>query len=257
MTKRGYIINIIIFIVFNFPAFSDLTFADSGQLLFSEIIEANTGIISIDAEIIQYINTPEHSREVFKGKYIADNSGRFRIDYSAPSRQIVLNDGKILHWYYPEENVLYIIGNDKTSRENPKINPLQEFRSEQFTEQFQVDYSGKHLYGFFKWAYKFIVKDRKNNLAIHIEVDSKSKVVLSKVVKDIAGAEIIKEVYDGYERIKEVYVPGQIDVYARTNTGIARNTTKYSNIRLNYTIPDTMFKMKFPKNVKKKYLYGE
>jgi outer membrane lipoprotein-sorting protein len=259
MIRSGNILFFAVFSVFSILVFNNPLSADTNQNLFNEIMKVNSGIRSIDAEIVQYINTPENLREVYKGKYIADDSGRFRIDYTTPSKQIVLNDGFKLYWYYPEDNLLYLLGNDKAAGGNskPKINPLQEFQAEKFKDQFTLDYSGEHLYGFFKWSHEFIVKDIKNGLQIYIEVDSKSKVLLSKIIKNSEGAEIIKEIYTDYEKIKEIYVACQIDVYARTKTGITRNTTKYSNIRLNFFIPDSMFKMKFPDNVIKKYINGD
>jgi outer membrane lipoprotein-sorting protein len=234
--------------------YSELSASDADLSLFNEIIEANTGIKSIDAEIVQYINTPEHSKEVFKGRYIADNKGRFRIDYSAPFKQIVLNDGRVLYWYFPEDNILYIIGNDKANQKEPKVNPLQEFKNKEFEKQFKVNYRGKHFYGFFNTSHEFIVKDVKNELNFEIRVDAKNKVLLSKIVTNSAGQEIIKEIYGSYEKIKDTFFPARIDIYARTDKGVTRNTTEYSNIRLNYSVSESQFQIKFPENAKRKYL---
>jgi outer membrane lipoprotein-sorting protein len=234
--------------------YTDLFSADSDPALFNEIIEANTGIKSIDAEIIQYINTPEHSREVYKGKYIADDKGRFRIDYTVPSKQIVLNNGRFIYWFFPYENILYIIGNDKAGQKELKVNPLQEFKSMEFEKQFKVIYKGKHFYGFFNTAYEYLVMDVKNELNFQIRVDSKNKVLLSKIVTNSAGQEIIRELYESYEKINGAFFPARIDIHARTEKGITRNTTEYSNIRLNYSVSENIFQIKFPDNAKKKYL---
>jgi outer membrane lipoprotein-sorting protein len=239
-------------IIYNF--YSTLKAAESDLSLFNEIIEANTGIKSIDAEITQYINTPEHSGEVYKGRYVADDKGRFRIDYTIPSRQFVLNNGRSLFWYFPEDNILFIIGNDKANQKEPKVNPLREFKNKEFGNQFKVNYKGKHFYGFFNSAHKYIVKDIKNELNFEIRVDAKNKLLLSKIVTNSAGQEIIKEIYESYEKIKDTFFPARIDIFARTENGITRNTTEYSNIRLNYSVSENLFQIKFPDNVKKKYL---
>ncbi len=228
--------------------------ADTDLALFKEIIDANTGIRSIDAEIIQYINTPEHSREVYKGRYIADDKGRFRIDYNIPSRQVVLNTGKSVYWFFPGDNILYIIGNEKAAPKEPKVNPLQEFKNREFENQFKVNYRGKRFYGFFNTAYEFRIEDIKNELNFEIRVDPKNKVLLSKIVTNRSGQEIIRELYENYKNIKDTFFPARVDVFARTGEGITRNTTEYSNIRLNYSVPENIFHIKFPENVKKKYL---
>ncbi|MBN2402572.1 MAG: DUF4292 domain-containing protein [Spirochaetes bacterium] len=229
--------------------------ADEADLsLFNEIIKANMGIISIDAEIVQYITTPDHSKEIFKGRYKADNQGRFRIDYTAPSKQTVLNNGRALYWYFPDDNILYILENGNAGRKDLKVNPLQEFLNKNLSNQFKVIYRGKHFYGFFKTAHEFIVKDNKNELNFNIRVDAKTKMLISKIITNITGQEIIKEIYENHKKIKNIFFPSTIDIYARTDKGITRNTTEYSKIRLNYSVPDSLFEKKFPENAKKKYL---
>jgi outer membrane lipoprotein-sorting protein len=240
-------------IIIDIP-YAALSATESDLSLFNEIIKANTGIKSIDAEIVQYINTPEHSKEVFRGRYIADNNGRFRIDYTAPSRQIVLNNGYALYWFFPDDNILYIIGNDKKNQKELKVNPLQEFQNKEFDKQFKVTYEGKHFYGFFNTSHEFDIKDIKNELNFKIQVDAKNKTLLSKIVTNSAEQEIIKEIYGSYEKIKDIFFPARVDIYARTDKGVTKNTTEYSNIRLNYSVSDSLFQIKFPENVKKKYL---
>ncbi|MFH0976131.1 MAG: DUF4292 domain-containing protein [Spirochaetota bacterium] len=251
--RNQSLINIIltVFFIIIFNAASSAE--ETSPLPFSEIIEANTGIRSIDAEIVQHVNTPEHGREVFKGRYIADDRGRFRIDYTAPSKQIVLNNGASLYWYFHDDNVLYIIGNNAVPNK-PKINPLQEFKQNESGNQFKINYMGKHFYGFFNSAHQYIVDDVKNKLSFNIMIDAKNKALLSKIITDSAGVEIMKEIYEDYKKIKNINFPSRIDIYARTDKGITRNITIYSGIRLNYSVDEKLFKAAFPADAKKKYL---
>lgn len=254
MIKRKQIVLLTILIIF----FLNFLFASEQNLtLFNEIIKANTGIKSLDAKIIQHIDTAEHSREVFAGRYIADNSGRFKIEYTSPSKQTVLNNGQAIYWYFQDSNLLYILGREKTNHRDPKINSLQEFQNKDLSKQFKIEFLGKELYGFFKLAHKFAVKDIKNDMNFNIKVDAKSNILLSKIITNSAGVEILKEEYSNYELIKNIYFPKRIDVYARTNKGIIRNTTEYDNILLNYSVPENMFEIRFPANARKKYLYGD
>ena len=89
--RRRYIKLIMLFCCFIIPY--NQVYADNLSL-FREIVRVNSRVKSIDAAIIQHIYTPEHYKEVYKGRYRADNLQRFRIDYTIPSRQIVVNDGK-------------------------------------------------------------------------------------------------------------------------------------------------------------------
>jgi len=228
--------------------------------LFQNIIIENSKIKSLDSNITQYINTNEGSPVIFKGRYRVDNNGRFRIDYSLPSKQIVINDGANLYWYYPEEKILYTIGNEHNSSSAPKINPLKKF-SKNPDNRFNVNYLGKHLFGFFIIAHQFLIMDQISGKTFEIWIDAKRRVILAKIVKDKDGREIIKENYGEYRKISQggsrekIYFPLQIDVYARTNLGITRNSTHYDNVRLNLVILKKIFHIDFPDDIKKKYLY--
>lgn len=251
MRKKYFII--IIFSFFYIISCHSLSlFADCIDL-FHEILAENTKIKTIDARIVQHINTPDHSKEIFIGRYRADGKGRFRIDYKSPSEQIVVNNGEQLFWYYPDEKLLYQIGAGGMPSK-PKVSPLAEFKGGTADNELKVLYLGEHLYGFFSFAHQFVIKDKGKGTSTDIWIDSKKKVVLSKVVRDGEGREIIKEVYEDYVKVNNIFIPSRVDIYARTLKGVTRNTTEYSEIKLNYKIPGSVFRIKFPKNIEKRYL---
>ncbi len=247
-----YVSIIFIFICCVIPALS--TAHADNLTLFNKILKANSRIKSIDASIIQYINTPEYSKEVYKGRYRAVASGNFRIDYTTPSSQTVLNNSKHFIWYYPDDRLLYQIGGGDAPGSTPKINPLQEFIKRDFDKRFKVLYLGKHLYGFFIWAHQFVLEDSKTDSVIDIWIDAEKMVVLAKLVKDKHGREIIKEIYGEYKKINNIFFPARVDVFARSRDGATRNTTEYSDVRLNYAIPEKVFNIKFPDNIERRYL---
>jgi outer membrane lipoprotein-sorting protein len=241
---------ITIIIVINLFNHQTLLLADNHPL-FREIIKENSRIVSIDSEIVQYINTNGQTIEKFSGRYRAVQGGRFRIDYSEPYKQTVLNNGRSLYWYYPDINTLYEIGKDSAVKE-PKFNPLQEYMKND--KKLNVLYLGRTLYGFFNLVHFFIIKDGRRGLIVEVRVDSKKNVILEKIVKDKNGFEIIKEIYGGYELIQDIYFPSRVDVYAKTANGFTRNTTHYNNARLNTDIAENIFELILPKNVKRKVL---
>ncbi|MBN2038656.1 MAG: DUF4292 domain-containing protein [Spirochaetes bacterium] len=253
--RQCFLYIILIYSAFISKHFLKSLYADDDfPALFSEIIEANTKINTVEADITQYISTPEHAKEIFKGRYFADNKGRFRIEYTSPSKQIVVNNGADLFWFYPDDNTVYTVKQTADTENRSGINPLKEFNKTKSGENYSINYLGKHLYGFFTLAYHYRIKDSKNNLLFNIWVNVKTKVLLAKIITNNDGIEITKELYSDYEKIKNVYFPKRIDVYARTDTGINKNTTKYSGIKLNFTIPESTFKLHLPENVVKKYL---
>lgn len=252
---RSLLFTILIFFLSALSIISKRLSAETNSpALFTEIIEANTKIKSVEADITQYISTPEHSKEVFKGKYTADNNGRFKITYNSPSRQVVINNGSNILWYYPDDNIVYTVKQDQNPKRESGINPLKEFKNKKSENDYKINYLGKHLYGFFISAYHFKINDINNKLLFDIWVNAKSKVLLAKITTNSSGIEIIKELYGDYEKINDIHFPKRIDVYARSRSGVTKNTTKYSNIKLNFSIPDTMFKIKLPQDVKRKYL---
>jgi outer membrane lipoprotein-sorting protein len=117
-----------------------------------------------------------------------------------------------------------------------------------------VLYLGEQLYGFFKFVHQFAVRDNKNGNTTDIYVDAKKLVVLSKITKDAQGMEIIKEIYEDYKNINDILVPARVNVFARAAAGVIRNTTEYSDIKLNYGIPDAIFRLNLPAGVEKKFL---
>lgn len=213
---------------------------------FNEILEANSKIKYIEADIVQNISSSD-GEQVYKGLYRADIDGRLRIDYSMPEKQIVLFDGKLLYWYYPDDKIIY--KSEKMPGNKPGYGPLNEFLYKNFEENYNVEYLGKHLFGFFSFAHNFIITNIKTKDIIEIWVDTTKKVILAKIVKNSDKVEILKEIYSDYVKIGNAYFPSRVDVYARSESGFTKNTTEYKNIKLNIRISDNVFKINVPPDV--------
>lgn len=242
------ILNLVFILLFELPAYTD------ASEFFKEILKANSRIHTIDSDIVQYITTSRHSTEIFKGRYRADIKGRLRIDYNVPDKQIVLNNGRILLWYYPDDGILYQIGSNENPASGPSISPLKEYMYREFEKMYSVTYLGKHLYGFFNTAHQFVVKNIKDGSSTDIWIDSKNNIILAKIVRDENNIEIIKEIYGSHRIINDICFPTRMDVFTRTSEGNVQSTTEYSNVRLNYDIKDNVFEIKFPKDIIRKYL---
>jgi outer membrane lipoprotein-sorting protein len=224
------------------------------QELFRRIIKENSKIQTIDSEITQYITVEQNPQEIYRGRYRADSQGRFRIDFSVPSEQLVLNDGRTFLWYYPGSKVLYQIERHGYASHNAGFNPMIEF-SKEFEKRYEVTYLGKQLYGFFNMAHLFIVRDKEKGIKLDIRIDAKMNTILAKVVRDEKGMEIMKEIYEDYKLINSVNSPARVVVTARTKSGITKNITEYSKITLNRNIPPAIFYMQFPVGITRKNIY--
>ncbi|HSV98495.1 MAG TPA: DUF4292 domain-containing protein [Spirochaetota bacterium] len=228
--------------------------ADETAVLFREVARAHAKILTIDAEITQYITEPGRGREIFRGRYRADGRGRFRIDYTVPSRQIVRSDGAGFEWYYPDDRLLYYAKAAGRGPARPGFNPLDGIDSELET-RFELSGGAWRLYGFFKRARVYHLKDRQSGVDIEVRVDPSTKAVISKTVRDRRGYELLKETYEGYRAIGGIYFPSRVSVTARTAKGITSNVTDYGRVTLNGPVPDAVFRADHPRGVTRKRLY--
>lgn len=222
--------------------------------LFRKVVMEHARMRSVDAEITQYIQMGEGPQEIFKGRYRADNSGRFRIDYTAPSAQIVVNDGAGLYWYYPGEKLVYRIEGRGAAGHGQGLNPLREFQGK-FEERFEITSEGSRLHGFFRKAHGFRVTDTKSGLTLRILVDEKTKAVLEKVVRDRTGREILKESYSDFIRAGGIRFPARVSVLAQGARGVTRNTTRYSYVTLNRDIHPSTFRLTLPPGVTRRRIH--
>ena len=229
------------------------SFSSGSDSILKKIIERQNRIKTIDCTISQFIY--EKGEVIrYSGRYRADASGRFRIDYTNPSKQTVVNTAKVLYWHIPEDNNLYIIPSQRGGAKASQIGNTGEL-IKKIDDRHKITYTGFHFYGFFKIAHRFMMIDLEHGNRIEFITDAAHFTIIEKRMKDRDGNEIIREVYGDYTLIQEELFPGRVDVFAKTETGVTRSISKYSDISLNGPIPDGVFVLKVPKNVKK-HIYG-
>lgn len=224
----------------------------SEQDLFNKVIEANKGIETIDCDISQFIFHND-TIEKFAGRYRVNAKGFFRIDYEHPSRQIVMKNRNGLSWYFPGDNLLYIIQENAEYPVQPGINPLKDIIHNS-DPRFTMRYAGTHIYGFFTTSNHFIAKDPSRGIIFTIISDAEKHTIFEKSISDLNGREIIREVYSNYSKNGPQYFPGRVDVLARTSRGIIRNTTFYRNVHLNRNHAESIFSLQIPRNTIKKFV---
>jgi outer membrane lipoprotein-sorting protein len=245
--KNFIIFFILLFFIFIFEKYS-FSIKDEYEI-FKDIVQKNSCIVSIDADIVQYIREGDNREETFKGRFRAEDNN-FRIDYFFPERQMVLNYSGKLIWYYPESKILYNISTSGNTKSALIINPLSKFSSN-LKNRFEVKNISFSFYSILKFSEKYEIFDKINKYKIFLWIDRDKKYILKKIITDIKNKELVKEIYDDHEKIDGIYFPKVVEVYVRRNKGVTSNITRYNNIKLNRKISKSVFDFKFPENVKK------
>lgn len=230
---------------------------DSDTAMLEKAIQRYQAIKTIDARISQHIIESGKETELYTGRYRASGNSMLRVDYRTPEPQVVLvKDGK-LQWYYPEAGQLYYMDTPGSSGQKgnvPSVNPLQELLNKR-ADRFTIEYDGIHLYGLFRRARCFIMRDNIQGTTLEIWLHRNTLVPIRKIVRHRSGRELVRETYEKYEKIDGILFPGRVEVVARTRQGVVRNITDYSRVQLNKPLDKGVFTLELPKDVVRKRLY--
>jgi len=257
MKKLRTITIIQLVVLFLVPVTSFPGEKDNHAALLEKAIQRYQAIKTIDARITQHIIESGKETELYKGRYRARGNSMLRVDYDTPEPQVVLVKDGSLQWYYPEAGQLYYMDTPGPSSQNgnvPSVNPLQELLNKR-ADRFTIEYEGIHLYGLFRKARCFIMKDNRQGTTLEIWLHNDTLVPIRKIVCDRSGRELVRETYENYEKIDGILFPGRVEVLARTRDGIVRNITVYSRVQLNKPIDKGIFTLELPKDVVRKRLY--
>lgn len=213
------------------------------------LISEQNRIRTIDCTLTQLIYEDGNSMR-YAGRYRADSKGRFRVDYTIPSKQTVLNTPGGLYWHMPGDNALYIIRSKSPALTGPGSRGIGNMMKK-IDDSMELKYLGTHLYGFFTVAHRFIMIDRGKGNKMEIVAGARDNIILEKKVIDRDGTEVMREVYSDYTTVGGMHFPLRVDVFAKTGTGVTRSISFYRDIRLNDSIPDEVFRLRVPGNVRK------
>ncbi|NMB64614.1 MAG: hypothetical protein GYA16_07065 [Spirochaetes bacterium] len=222
--------------------FSIQSFADELDSIIN-----NFAVESIDATIVQVIAETGKPTVRYEGRYRAYKQN-LRIDYSKPFSQIVIvKEGK-LQWYYPESKELWVMQNMSA----PVTHPFAQFFA--FKDRIVIKSKENTYYGFFKRAYRYILVDTTTRTTIELIIDKHNGYPIKKITYTADNVEIMRELYEDYMFVNNVWFPATVEVIARTHSGTTRNVTRYYNVHLNVTIQPDIFTMQIPKGVTVKHM---
>lgn len=235
---RFFFAVLIFFLLVQVPAFS----SEEEQIM-ERVIKNYSSFNSIKASIEQHVFYPDRSYHKLAGDYSATDSGLMRIDYYSPSRQIVINNKEGLFWYYPESETVFVSRNSNMNNESLPV--FLKRADKEAGDLFSLIYKGKKFHGFFKRAHVFDIK-LKSKSTFRIWVDPEKGYILKRYFIDASGMETVKELYSSYIKVNGILIPTELEVHARTSSGIVRTLTQYSNVRVNDTVnlSDFAFKIK-------------
>ncbi len=257
MKKLKTITIIQLVVLFLVPVTSFPGEKDDDTALLEKAIQRYQAIKTIDARISQHIIETGKETALYEGRYRARGNTMLRVDYDAPEPQVVLVKDGALQWYYPEAGQLYYMDTPGASGQKgnvPSVNPLQELLNKR-ADRFTIEYDGIHLYGLFRRARCFIMKDNRQGTTLEIWLQQDTLVPIRKIVRDRSGRELVRETYEKYEKINGILFPRRVEVVARTREGMVRNITGYSRVQLNKPLDKGIFTLELPKDVVRKRLY--
>ncbi len=85
-------------------------------------------------------------------------------------------------------------------------------------------------------------------------VDAQKGYPVKKITSTANNVEIMREQYEDYKYIHNIWFPTTVEVIARTHTGTTRNVTRYYNVHLNVKVPPDIFTLQLPKGVTVKHM---
>ena len=209
---------------------------------------------SIRASITQYVYDPAGGSEVLQGEYCAGNTGSFRIDYMKPERQIVVNNGEGLFWYYPERDLLFLSRDKKSGKAG--LNALMIKLASKEGASPRIIYEGTKFYSFFKTAHIYLIEFPGRGSSIMLWVEKDGRFVIRKYVLDGSGREVSRELYGGHVRYDGIYLPSRIELSLRTIKGKVQTVTEYSNVFVNVKLKKNSFDFKVLKSMTVRSLDG-
>jgi outer membrane lipoprotein-sorting protein len=213
------------------------------------LIAEQNRIRTIDCTLTQLIYEDGNTIR-YAGRYRADSKGRFRVDYTLPSKQTVLNTPGGLFWHMPEDNTLYIIESKSPALSGNTPGGIGNMMKK-IEKGMELKYIGTHLYGFFTVAHRFIMLDGGRGNRMEILAGARDNIILEKKVLDRDGTAVMRELYSDYTTVGGMNFPLRVDVFAKTGTGVTRSISFYRDVQLNVTIPDEIFRLTVPGNVRK------
>lgn len=207
----------------------------------------NFKVESIDAAIVQVIAETGKPPVRYEGRYRAYKHN-MRIDYTRPFTQIVIVKDGNLQWYYPDTKELWTMQNMNA----PVTHPFAQFLA--FKDRIVIKSKEDTYYGFFKRAYRYILEDVATGTKIELLIDRKKGYPLKKITYTAQNIEIMRESYEDYTNIDNIWFPTTVEVTARTHNGTTRNVTRYYNVHLNVKFTSDIFTLQLPKDVRAKQM---
>ncbi len=210
-------------------------------------IVANFAVESIDATIVQVIAETGKTAVRYEGRYRAYKQN-MRIDYNKPFSQIVVVNKGNLQWYYPNTKELWTMQNMNA----PVTHPFAQFFD--FKDRIVIKSKEDTYYGFFKKAHRYLLIDTTTGTKIELIVDAHTRYPVKKIIYTADNTEIMRELYEDYIYINDIWFPTTVEVIARTYNGTTRNITRYYNVHLNVKISPDIFILQLPKGVRAKHM---
>lgn len=203
-----------------------------------------TRFTSLRADIRQTITEVGKGRQVYAGKYMADNRGRFRVDFFEPEPQTVLFDSRELYWvFYRDKLIWRIQGDDQNGFwRGPVAGQVEKISREP-----KLKYLGETIREWGRTHVFQIPPGQAGEPLLEIIFEDKRAVPLIRRFLNNVGEPVFEERFSDYQKISGVWLPGRVLVRLRRNgRQVLENSARYSNARVNQKIPEYYFQLNKP-----------
>jgi len=210
-------------------------------------------IKTIAAEISQTISGPGLS-ETYKGNYIATHQGRLKVEYYYPYKQLIISDGDTLWWYIPDSKKIWHLSVNQNARDVPQVCPADpsNFKFSN-TEDFSLKLRKRKLLSLGSRPYVIDLFPKSNRhpfSKVTLWIDSKRLFLQKYEIYDMSGTSIISEEHNDVILLAaKFWLPQEIKMQSKTQGGVQKLITRYSNMKVNTDIPENAFTFKIPKGI--------
>jgi len=225
----------------------------SAQQIIDSVTTQLNDIKTIEAEISQTISGPGLS-ETYKGNYIATHQGRLKVEYHYPYKQLIISDGDTLWWYIPDSKKAWHLSVTQNEENAPQVCPADpsNFKFSN-TEDFTLKLRKRKLLSLGSRPYVidlFPKSNRHHFSKVTLWIDSKRLFLQKYAIYDMSGTSIISEEHNDVILLAaKFWLPQEIKMQSKTQGGVQKLITRYSNMKVNTDIPENAFTFKIPKGI--------
>jgi len=225
----------------------------SAKEIIDSVVNQLNGVNTIEVEISQIIAGAGLS-ETYKGNYVTARPGKIRVEYDYPYKQLIISDGDTLWWYIPDSRKVWFLEIRQNKEDVPQLCPADpcNFKFSN-TEDFLLHLRKRRWPNLGHKSYIIDLFPKSTGYPfskVTLWIDSKRLFLQKYKIYDLAGNLVLSEEHNRVILLSDKFwLPQEIITQTRTQGGVQKLITRYSNMKVNIDIPENMFTFKIPEGI--------